>query len=346
MLLSYTIAFIIILLKNFLSGTYSTLRIERCFSPASVVFFCLCFFSMQGEAKKLYKYQDEEGGWHYTDKAPSARQSEEFKVEVRQLKAASKGRVRLRQVGEKSQPEFVIENDYFGPIEVEVTFYKQENVQASPALPRKFVILPGISKPLFKLGAINEFQSWRYGLSYSYSLGKPLAQHDVAARYYPPFASYRKFQVSQAFNSTFSHTDQQNKYAVDLVMPEDSEVHAARGGVVMSLENDYVKGGVDKQAYKARANSIRILHDDGSMAVYAHLQVGRAQVYAGMRVQAGQLIAYSGNTGFSSGPHLHFAVQVNQGMNLVSVPFGFTDTRGKVSPPKAGRWLKGFAIER
>jgi murein DD-endopeptidase MepM/ murein hydrolase activator NlpD len=64
------------------------------------------------------------------------------------------------------------------------------------------------------------------------------------------------------------------------------------------------------------SNSIRILHDDGSMAVYAHLQVGRAQVYVGMRVQAGQLIAYSGNTGFSSGPHLHFAVQVNQGMNL------------------------------
>ncbi|GFO71890.1 hypothetical protein BJAS_P1687 [Bathymodiolus japonicus methanotrophic gill symbiont] len=310
----------------------------------SLVLLCLCLTSMPSEAKKLYKYQDEKGGWHYTDKAPSARQSEEFKVEVRQLKVASKQRVRLNQIGEKRQPEFVIRNDYFGPIEVEVVFYEQQNVQSSPVLPRKFVVQPGVSKPLFGLGAVDEFQGWRYALSYRYSLGDPSARYDTQAVYYPPFASYRKYQVSQSFNGKFSHTDKQNKYAVDLSMPEGSEVHAARAGVVMSLENDFFKGGTDKQAYKARANNIRILHDDGSMAVYAHLQVDRAQVYAGMRVRAGQLIAYSGNTGFSSGPHLHFAVQVNRGMSLVSVPFRFTDAQGEVSQPRAGQWLAGFVV--
>ncbi|GFO74609.1 hypothetical protein BPLS_P1400 [Bathymodiolus platifrons methanotrophic gill symbiont] len=311
----------------------------------SLVILSLCLLSMPGEAKKLYKYQDEKGRWHYTDKAPSALQSKEFKVEVRQLKVATKQRVQLNQIGEKRQPEFVIRNDYFGPIEVEVVFAEQENVQAAPALPRKFVIQPGVSETLFELGAVNEFQGWRYALSYRYSLGEPSAQHDAQAIYYPPFASYRKFQISQAFNGQFSHTDEQNKYAVDLSMTEGSEIHSARAGVVMSLENDYFKGGTDKQAYKSRANSIRILHDDGSMAVYAHLQVDRAQVYAGMRVRAGQLIAYSGNTGFSSGPHLHFAVQVNQGMNLVSVPFRFSDRQRKVSEPKAGQWLSGFVVD-
>ncbi|WP_428353316.1 peptidoglycan DD-metalloendopeptidase family protein [Methyloprofundus sp.] len=305
-------------------------------------FLSLCFLSMPSEAKKLYKYQDEKGGWHYTDKAPPAKQSKEFKVEVRQLKVASKQRVRLNKIGEKQQPEFTIRNDYFGPIQVEVVFSEHKNVQAAPSLPRKFVVPPGVSKPLFSLGAIDQFQGWRYALSYRYSLGEPTARHNSQAIYYPPFASYRKFQISQSFNGKFSHTDKQNKYAVDLSMPEGSEVHAARAGVVMSLENDFFKGGIDKQAYKARANSVRILHDDGSMAVYAHLQVDRAQVYAGMRVEAGQLIAYSGNTGFSSGPHLHFSVQVNQGMNLVSVPFGFSNSQGKVSQPKAGQWLSGF----
>lgn len=312
---------------------------------SSLVFFSLCLMSMPGVAKKLYKYQDEKGRWHYTDRAPSALQSEEFKVEVRQMKVATKRRVQLNQIGKKQQPEFIIRNDYFGPIEVEVAFTDQENVRAIPQLPRKFVIQPGVSEPLFGLGALDEYQGWRYALSYRYSLGEPSARHDTQAVYYPPIASYRKFQISQAFNGQFSHTDKQNKYAIDLAMPEGSEVHAARAGVVMSLENDYYKGGTDKQAYKARANSIRILHDDGSMAVYAHLQVDRAQVYAGMRVKAGQLIAYSGNTGYSSGPHLHFAVQVNQGMNLVAMPFKFINKQGNVLEPKAGQWLSGFAVD-
>lgn len=112
----------------------------------------------------------------------------------------------------------------------------------------------------------------------------------------------------------------------------------------MNMVNYYYKGGTDKQAYKARANSVRILHEDGSMAVYAHLQADGAQAYEGMRVKAGQLIAYSGNTGYSSGPHLHFSVQLNQGMSLVSVPFKFIDSQGKLSEPKAGQWLSGFAM--
>ena len=311
----------------------------------SLVFFYLCIFSITCDAKKLYKYQDEKGRWYYTDKAPSSRLSQEIKVEVRQISVEPKQRVWLNQIGKKRQPEFVIRNDFFGPIEVEVALSKHDNVLATPGLPRKFVIEPGVSQPLFGLGAINVYQGWRYSLNFHYSLGKPSARHDWQAVYFPPIASYRKFRITQSFNGPFSHTDEQNKYAVDLSMPEGSEVHAARAGVVMSLENDFFKGGVDKQAYKARANSIRILHEDGSMAVYAHLQVERAQVYEGMQVEAGQLIAFSGNTGFSTGPHLHFSVQVNQGMQLVSVPFKFSDIQGQTSEPRAGQWLSGFVMD-
>jgi murein DD-endopeptidase MepM/ murein hydrolase activator NlpD len=44
-------------------------------------------------------------------------------------------------------------------------------------------------------------------------------------------------------------------------------------------------------------------------------------VRVGERVGVGQQIGASGNTGYSSGPHLHFAVQVNRGMRLASIPF-------------------------
>lgn len=309
-----------------------------------LVFLSLCLLSVPGIAKKMYKYQDKKGGWHYGDRAPENLQSKEIKVEVRQLKVEAQQRVWLEQVGEKRQPKFVIRNGYHGPIEVEVVFSEHENVYATPALPHKFVIAPGVSESLFGLAAIDASKGWSYTLNYRYTLGSPARQHDVQALYYPPFASYKKFQIAQAFRGAFSHTDKQNKYAVDLAMPEGSEVHAARAGVVMSLANDYFKGGTDKQTYKTRANSIRILHEDGSMAIYAHLQVDRAQVYVGMPVDAGQLIAYSGNTGFSSGPHLHFAVQVNQGMGLVAVPFRFSDSQGNMSEPKTGQWLSGFTV--
>ena len=76
------------------------------------------------------------------------------------------------------------------------------------------------------------------------------------------------------------------------------------------------------------------------MAVYAHLALETAQVYPGLKVYAGQLIGYSGNTGFSSGPHLHFAVQLNKGMELVSIPFKFKIADDSVSVPIAGSFLR------
>ena len=75
------------------------------------------------------------------------------------------------------------------------------------------------------------------------------------------------------------------------------------------------------------------------MAVYAHLQPEGVQVRAGQRVRKGQRIGLSGNTGFTSGPHLHFAVQVNRDMRLVSIPFRMFGPRGilRFTDVSAGR---------
>lgn len=288
-------------------------------------------------AKKLYKYEDDHGIWHYTDQPPQAGQP----FQSRQLKAEPKQHVWLEKSGEKERLTFTIRNTYYGPIEAEVSFVQQRNVVAAPPLPRRFVVQPGKSDALFEISADNPSKAWQYTLEYHYTLGSPQVEHRPDVKYLPPIARDSRYQITQAFNGQFSHQDEQNRYAVDIAMPVGTPVYASRSGVVMDVENDFFKNGTE-QALMSRANSVRVLHKDGSMAVYAHLALEKAQVHPGMFVKAGTLIAYSGNTGYSSGPHLHFAVQINSGMKLSSVPFVFADGSENPLVPQAGMWLNGL----
>jgi murein DD-endopeptidase MepM/ murein hydrolase activator NlpD len=135
-------------------------------------------------------------------------------------------------------------------------------------------------------------------------------------------------RVAQGFGGAWSHDDEQNHYAVDFVAPIGTPVFAARDGTVMQVESDFDKAGLNAEKYGGRANYVRIVHDDGTMALYAHLREGGVLVRVGQRVAKGQQIGLSGNTGFTSGPHLHFAVQVNRDMRLVSIPFRMFGPQG------------------
>jgi murein DD-endopeptidase MepM/ murein hydrolase activator NlpD len=105
---------------------------------------------------------------------------------------------------------------------------------------------------------------------------------------------------------------------MDIAMPVGTPVIAARAGTVVTTENrQNGRGG------NPSGNFVRILHDDGTMGVYLHLHPGSIGVREGQRVTAGVQIALSGNTGNSTGPHLHFAVQRNTGLALESIPFEF-----------------------
>lgn len=296
-----------------------------------MVFICLLFLPLPVAAKKLYQFQDEKGHWIYTDKPPMTAQ----KVVVKQLDVKNKQRIWLLSSGEKQQPTYYIRNDYGGSVEVEISFSVKENAYSIPELPRRFIVKSGQSDTLFQINSIDKTKPWRVEFKYNYTIGVPLAEYTAIKNYLPPIVLGTSFQISQAFGGTFSHTEEYNKYAVDITMPVGTPIHAARAGIVMVVDNDFYKNGLDKK-YLSEVNSITILHDDGSMAIYAHLELEKAQVHSGMKVKAGQLIAYSGNTGFSSGPHLHFAIQVNKGMKLVSIPFKFVNGDGQVEEPVVG----------
>ncbi len=299
------------------------------------IFIGICLLPQHSLAKKLYKYKDEQGNWHYTDKQPQTKQQ----VDIKQLKAATKRYLWLEQTGSKNNPDFFVINNYYAPIEIEISLEQSKNVISNPSLPRTFIVQPGNSETLFKIASINKYKASQYSLQYRYTIGNPQTVPSKLTIYSPPFATNTTFQVSQAFGGKFSHQDKQNQYAVDMVMPVNTPVHAARSGKVIEVNDDYYNSGTQK-AYNTRANSIRILHDDGSMAIYAHLALETTQVYTSLKVSSGQLIGYSGNTGFSTGPHLHFAVQINAGMELISIPFKFSDRNGTVAKPMSGDWLE------
>jgi len=119
-----------------------------------------------------------------------------------------------------------------------------------------------------------------------------------------PFKENSKYRVVQGYGGLFSHY---HTAALDFGMPVGTPIYAAREGLIYSYKDNSNEGG-PLPKYKSKANYIIIKHSDGSFGCYWHLQKNGVTVKQGI-VKKGQLIGYSGNTGFVLRPHLHFSVK-------------------------------------
>jgi len=140
---------------------------------------------------------------------------------------------------------------------------------------------------------------------FSYVMGNKNARHNDSYLYSLPFKTGSTYKLSQGFNGKFSHKGN-SLYALDFSMPIGTKVYAIREGVVVKLKEDSTKSG-NKDNIKD-ANYLTVKHNDGTYSKYAHLKYNGVEVKIGDKIKRGQFIAYSGNTGYSSGPHLHFLV--------------------------------------
>lgn len=132
-----------------------------------------------------------------------------------------------------------------------------------------------------------------------------------------PFACGRIHTVSQGHDTgSHKHND---TYAWDFRMSEGTPIVAAKDGVVRMARGDSTEGGCDEK-YAPQANYVVISHADGLETQYLHFSA--VVVTPGEQVKQGQLIGFSGATGWSCGPHLHFKVarQVGRGWNNPSIP--------------------------
>jgi murein DD-endopeptidase MepM/ murein hydrolase activator NlpD len=122
--------------------------------------------------------------------------------------------------------------------------------------------------------------------------------------------------ITQEFGDTaFSRTT--NAYngnghnGIDFKASIGTRIKSAAGGVV--------KGTGDTDVVCPRASYgkwVLVEHTNGLSTLYAHLSV--ISVTNGQSVKAGDILGYSGNTGYSTGPHLHFTVYATQGVRILS----------------------------
>ncbi|UED83580.1 M23 family metallopeptidase [Streptomyces profundus] len=101
----------------------------------------------------------------------------------------------------------------------------------------------------------------------------------------------------------------------DFAVPSGTKVHAVHDGTVVKAGGN---GAGDGPAY---GNAVVIKHDDGTFSQYAHLS--QVDVEVGQDVSADERIALSGNTGNSSGPHLHFEIRTSADYGTAIDPMKF-----------------------
>ncbi|HEX4451603.1 MAG TPA: peptidoglycan DD-metalloendopeptidase family protein [Kofleriaceae bacterium] len=239
----------------------------------------------------------------------------------------------------------IARNHYAVPVVMQWQLDNAANLaQLSP--PGGVAILPaapapnGVGPPIVLTTArvVDPSASIHPVLAYHARFGDPNARPTPYA-YRLPYRRGKTFSVLQGPHGAFSHRGS-NEYAVDFDCPVATHVLAARDGLVVATNAGATGHGTTPQYLElARVNFVLVLHDDGTLGEYMHLSPSGVEVQPGQRVKRGDEIALSGNTGFSSTPHLHFQVMTaaDDGVAARSFPFKFATAPDSAEDPIQSR---------
>jgi murein DD-endopeptidase MepM/ murein hydrolase activator NlpD len=207
---------------------------------------------------------------------------------------------------ENNNHDFILycSNNEFSPVSILVNL-DLTNLDFSEGGKKIFIIPERNAK--FKIGVLTvreKGHATKFSYNFRSALGDvTLSKYDTLYEYDLPFKNGGEYKVHQGYNGAFSH---QNEYAIDFTMPEGTEILAARDGKIIQVVQNNTESCPEEKCKKYN-NFILIMHADGTFASYYHIKYNGSVVKVGDSVSKGTVIAYSGNVGWSSGPHLHFA---------------------------------------
>lgn len=179
------------------------------------------------------------------------------------------------------------------------------------------------------------------------SLGRLNASPRTGYPYSLPYAAGTEHQVTQGPDKPWFSHQGSHVNAIDFDLPEGTPIMAARSGVVVHTVDRHSAGGTDPE-FRGKANNVYVEHADGTVAMYSHLRQGGVAVSVGQLVRAGDLLGYSGNTGYSNRPHLHFEVmRLEAGynrLNYAAIPVQFqVEPGGRGTTVRTGQAVKAVA---
>ncbi|MFC1761876.1 M23 family metallopeptidase [Planctomycetota bacterium] len=236
--------------------------------------------------------------------------------------------LRIRGIQEGQTVSIVVVNrtDHHVTFTLKVT---PRNLKAMDERTTTEVLAPRESRSVKSLSIVDPDRPWHYRYQLDMMPGKLDARHDDATIYTLPFKPGTKHRVVQAYGGTMTHKGN-NHFSIDFAMGQGTALYAARAGVVAAVKSDSRESG-STEAFLDYANYVTIEHADGTLGEYAHLRRDGVLVKVDQRVEQGQLIGYSGNTGYSKGPHLHFAVRkVISATDFRTIPVKFLTENGVV----------------
>ncbi len=149
-----------------------------------------------------------------------------------------------------------------------------------------------------------------------------------------PYEVGRSFTVNQTYCPSNPNWGHYNWFAYDFEMPMNTPLLAIRSGEVIATKESNPDG--TRECGVGRENFVFIKHSDGTVANYVHLIQDGVEVEVGDKVDQGQLIGYSGDSGCSSGPHLHLALFRKRGNynRQYTIPFNFNNAEGELDRNK------------
>jgi murein DD-endopeptidase MepM/ murein hydrolase activator NlpD len=295
-------------------------------------------FGTPAWSQTAYKYRDANGQWVFTDSAPPAGARQDASFSIAHPNETLQNTIESTEAN--GSTTFTAVNTCI----CVASFLAKIVHSDDPAVPEgaqfRKILQPQTSTPLFK---VTNTAHGKSELQYVWigALGSLEAQHKPPGPYRAPFAVGSTYLISQAYPSTFTHSTPDSRYAVDIALPDGTPVYAARDGTVINVRHDAFRGGASP-AMMDQANMVAVLHDDGTIALYAHLHWDSIEVHIGQHVSRGQGLGHSGSTGFSTGPHLHFAVMRNAGFIPLALPVEFAGPSGVPVTPVTGQNLTAY----